>query len=185
VPAAAFVAAALAAAARPLLATAALAVAGGIKVGPAAALVPWISAMRSRRLAAITIVGGTVALLFLLLVGIGGSDGPAAMLRGLRFQFERGTFHSLWSQGGLRWMQPLCAAAVITFAVIVAVRFSRERDAPSLQRVCAAAGALVAGLQLSANYTTWAYLPWVLPFILVALFSASTPGSACRTARSR
>lgn len=162
---------ALALLARPALSAGAVALAGWTKLVPAAALAVWLPGLRGRPLAracaavATTLVGGVAAI---LLVGDSGSlrDSWDA----IRFQFERGSWYSLWQQTGTRWLQPVFQAATIAFAAAAALEVWRRGPAEvGLSRTAALAGATLALLQIGANYWTVAYLPWLLPFILVAL----------------
>jgi hypothetical protein len=57
----------------------------------------------------------------------------------------------------------------VAFAVVAAVAIRRGPD-PGVRRLAALSGAIIALLQLSANYWNFTYLAWLLPFILVALF---------------
>lgn len=170
VPAAAFVVAALVVASRTQLSAALLALAGWVKIAPAAALVPWLARLRGGSLAR------ALALVVALLVAgigamaiVGGSGAVHSAIDALRFQFERGSWFSVWRQAGLPALQVALQALTVTVAVVAGLVARREPEL-SLPRLAALGGAIVAMLQLSANYWTFAYLPWLLPFILVALF---------------
>jgi hypothetical protein len=171
VPAALFVAAALAAFARPALSAGALALAGLTKVVPAVALLVWLPRLRGRALAAAcAVVALTLALMLAALLVIGGAGGLRDSWDAIRFQFERGSWYSLWQQTGTRSVQPVFQAAAVAFAAVAAFEIWRQGPATiGLRRAAALAGAVVALLQIAANYWTYAYLPWLLPFILVAL----------------
>lgn len=171
VPAAAFVVAALLAFGRPVLSTALLTLAGWVKIVPAAALAVWLPRLRGRQLA--TAIGAALLLLgagVVVLLALGG-DALSNAVTAIRFQLERGSWYSLWQQLGARGLQLVFQAATLGFAAAIAVHVQRAGAAVvGLRRAAALAGALVALLQIGANYWTYAYLAWLLPFILVALF---------------
>jgi hypothetical protein len=171
VPAALFMALALALFARPALSAGALALAGLTKVVPGVALVVWLPRLRARALAsacAAVAVALGLTLAALLVVGDGG--GLRDSWDAIRFQFERGSWYSLWQQTGTRPLQPVFQAATVAFAAVAAFEIWRQGAAAiGLRRAAALAGAVVALLQIAANYWTTAYLPWLLPLILVAL----------------
>jgi len=147
-----------------------LAMAVWVKLVPLILVAIWIP-YRRRELtrSCIAAVALSVALTGLLL-GVGGTGGVSAMLRALAFQFQRGSFFAPWYTFELQWLQPLAQAGVIAalLASILCLRAepSAQRD---LVRLSAIAGALLLGVQLAANYWTWSYLPWVFPFLAVAL----------------
>ena len=93
----------------------------------------------------------------------------------MRFQIVRGSWFSFWQQTGTRWLQPAFQAATLGFGAAIAV--AATRSVIDLRRAAGFAGALIALLQLGANYWTYSYLPWLLPFILVALFPSAPQGS--------
>lgn len=113
-----------------------------------------------------------------LLLALGGLGGISAMFGALSFQFQRGSFYAPWYTFELQWLQPLAQAGVL--AVLFA-SIARLKAEPSLRsdpvRMSAIAAALLLGVQLAANYWTWSYLPWVFPFIAVALLMAEATGS--------
>jgi hypothetical protein len=142
-----------------------------VKLVPAILLAIWIPYRRrdlTRSL--IAAVALSVALTGLLLA-LGGLGGISAMLGALSFQFQRGSFFAPWHTFGLQWLQPLTQAGVLTLLLASILHLRADRSAPrDPVRLSAIAGALLLGVQLAANYWTWAYLPWVFPFLLVALF---------------
>jgi hypothetical protein len=169
VPAALLVIVALAVFARPLAAVAIVALAGWVKVVPAVAAVPFVA--RLRNASALRAVGVVVAIFaagVLAIVAVGGTGAVADAWDAMRFQFVRGSWFSFWQQTGTRWLQPAFQAATLGFAAAIAV--TATRSTIDLRRAAGFAGALIALLQLGANYWTYSYLPWLLPFILVALF---------------
>ncbi|HTX32859.1 MAG TPA: glycosyltransferase 87 family protein [Solirubrobacteraceae bacterium] len=158
---------------RPRIGASLLALALGVwvKLVPLVLLPIWLP-YRRRGLgracyAAVALSAGAVGLLVLF----GGLGGVSAMVHAMTFQFQRGSFYTPWYAFGLRWLQPLVQAAVL--AIVVAAVLAL-RSAPSagtdLVRLGALAAALLLGVQLAANYWTWSYLPWVFPFLAVALF---------------
>jgi hypothetical protein len=114
-----------------------------------------------------------------LLLALGGPGAISAMISAISFQFARGSFFAPWYTFDLQWLQPLAQAAVIAlaFAAVLRVRASGGVRL-DLVRVSAIAAALLLGVQLAANYWTWSYLVWVLPFLLPALLIADADAGA-------
>jgi hypothetical protein len=76
---------------------------------------------------------------------------------------------SIWGQDhSLGWLQALVKAAVVGLAVLVAFR-PRRRD---LVTVAALGAAVVIGMELTVDHWFYLYIPWFLPFLLVALLAA-------------
>jgi hypothetical protein len=111
----------------------------------------------------------------LLVVALGGAGAISQMVDALAFQFRRGSFHSLWTQIGSSAAQAAFQALVITYVIVVSGALATSREPWPFARVAAVGGAGVLGLQLAANYWTFAYFVWALPFILVALFPPAHP----------
>jgi hypothetical protein len=174
VPAAVLIVAAVVTFPRGPLSAGFLTLAAWVKIVPLAALVPWLAGMRPQpaRQAAL-VVAALLALGVLAVAVIGGTGAIADAWHAIRFQFVRGSWYSVWQQTGTRWLQLVFQAGTIAFAAFVAVHLWRMRaEGVGLRRTAAFAGAIIALLQISANYWTYNYLPWLLPFILVALFPA-------------
>jgi hypothetical protein len=105
---------------------------------------------------------------------IGGTGAISDAWHAIRFQFVRGSWYSVWQQTGTRWLQLVFQAGTIAFAAFVAVHlWTMRAEGVGLRRTAAFAGAIIALLQISSNYWTYNYLPWLLPFMLVALFPAA------------
>jgi hypothetical protein len=171
VPTAFLVMAGLALAANAALSGGALALATAAKLGPAAGLAVWIASFRERpRALAVGATAIVAGLCLVLVVALGGAGAISQMIDALAFQFRRGSFHSLWTQIGSSAAQAAFQALVITFVVATTVVVARSSERYPLGRIAALAGAGVLGLQLAANYWTFAYFTWALPFVLVALF---------------
>jgi Peptidase propeptide and YPEB domain len=78
---------------------------------------------------------------------------------------------SIWGQDhSLGWLQALVKAAVVGLAVLVAFR-PRRRDHVT---VAALGAAVVIGMELTVDHWFYLYVPWFLPFLLIALFAAGT-----------
>jgi hypothetical protein len=76
---------------------------------------------------------------------------------------------SIWGQDhSLGWLQALVKVAVVGLAVLVAFR-PRRRDHVT---VAALGAALMIGMQLTIDHWFYLYIPWFLPFLLVALLAA-------------
>jgi hypothetical protein len=54
---------------------------------------------------------------------------------------------------------------IVGMAAVVVARWPRQRD---FRTVAALSGALLIGLQLTMTYWFYLYIPWFLPFVLVA-----------------
>jgi hypothetical protein len=154
-----------------------------VKLVPSILLAIWVPYRRrdlTRSL--IAAVALSVALTGLLLA-LGGLGGISAMLGALSFQFQRGSFFAPWHTFGLQWLQPLAQAGVLTLLLAFILRLRADRSVRRDPiRLSAIAGALLLGVQLAANYWTWSYLPWVFPFLLVALFMQESGPAVASTA---
>jgi hypothetical protein len=75
---------------------------------------------------------------------------------------------SIWGQDhSLGWLQTLVKAAVVGIAVLVAFR-PRRRDHVT---VAALGAAVLIGMELTIDHWFYLYIPWFLPFLLVALLA--------------
>jgi hypothetical protein len=78
---------------------------------------------------------------------------------------------SIWGQDhSLGWLQALVKAAVVGLAVLVAFR-PRRRDHIT---VAALGAAVMIGMQLTVDHWFYLYIPWFLPFLLIALLASGT-----------
>jgi len=78
---------------------------------------------------------------------------------------------SVWGQDhSLGWLQAIVKAAVVGLAVLIAFR-PRRRDHVTVAALGAAA---VIGMQLTVDHWFYLYIPWFLPFLLIALLAAGT-----------
>jgi len=76
---------------------------------------------------------------------------------------------SIWGQDhSLGWLQTLVKAAVVVLAVLVAFR-PRRRDHVT---VAALGAAVLIGMELTIDHWFYLYIPWFLPFLLVALLAS-------------
>jgi peptidase YpeB-like protein len=76
---------------------------------------------------------------------------------------------SIWGQDhSLGWLQAVVKAAVVGLALLVAFR-PRRRD---LVTVAALGAALLIGMQLTVDHWFYLYIPWFLPFLLIALLAS-------------
>jgi len=162
-----------------------LAVAAWIKLVPLVALVVWVPYRRRELPRSLAGAGALTLALMGVLAALGGPGAIGAMARAMAFQFQRGSFFAPWYTFGLQWLQPLAQAAVLVLALVIVGHLRAHPSArQELARVSALAGALLLGVQLSANYWTWSYLPWLLPFVYVALFARGGYAAAPTLARS-
>jgi Peptidase propeptide and YPEB domain len=78
---------------------------------------------------------------------------------------------SIWGQAhSLGWLQAVVKAAVVGLAVLVAFR-PRRRDHVT---VAALGAAVLLGMELTVDHWFYLYIPWFLPFLLIALLAART-----------
>jgi hypothetical protein len=78
---------------------------------------------------------------------------------------------SIWGQDhSLGWLQAVVKAAVVGLAVLVAFR-PRRRDHVT---VAALGAAVMIGMQLTVDHWFYLYIPWFLPFLLIALLASGT-----------
>lgn len=151
----------------------ALTLAGLVKLAPFVALPVWLARYRRRGLVrallatVLALIGAAVWIVLL-----GGPSGLGDMARAISFQAERGSLLSLWTLTGADAAQVAVQAAVATLLVAGAVRVWIDRElAADPRRVAALAAAVLLGVQIAANYWTYAYLPWVFPLLAYALLA--------------
>jgi hypothetical protein len=76
---------------------------------------------------------------------------------------------SIWGQvHSLGWLQAVVKAAVVGLALLVAFR-PRRRDHVT---VAALGAAVLLGMQLTVDHWFYLYIPWFLPFLLIALLAS-------------
>ena len=172
-----------------------LAAACWTKVVPLILVPVWLARLRGRdlKVALVALVGISGALIAWLLA-LGGADAIREMVDALSFQFQRASFHAPWRPFGLSWLQIILQAALLALLALATLRAWRNRGLRTdLPRLAGLSGALLLGVQLTANYWTWAYLPWAFPCIAAALLiggdwasgprSRSVPRAVPRTPR--
>jgi hypothetical protein len=96
-----------------------------------------------------------------------GLDGVGAFWsRTVGYQLDRDSPFSLWGQyPGLRPVQ-IGLMVVVALAAIAVLRWPRRLD---LLTMSALSGALLIGLEMTATHWFYLYIPWFLPFALVAM----------------
>jgi hypothetical protein len=151
----------------------ALTLAGLVKLAPFVALPVWVARYRRRglvRAILATVVGVIGAAVWIVVLG--GPSGLGDMVRAISFQAERGSLLSLWTLTGADAAQVAVQAAVATLLVAGTARVWMDRElAADPRRVAALAAAVLLGVQIAANYWTYAYLPWVFPLLAYALLA--------------
>lgn len=161
---------------RPGASTALLAAAGWFKLAPFALLPVWLAPLRGRRLAtALAALAGVSASMLALVLGLGGLQGPQAMVRAVAYQFDRGSLQSPWVALGIPGWQPVgqaCALALIAAAVAALHRSPALADRAG---IAALSGAILIALQLAANYWSFLYLVWIMPLVGLSLFAEAAP----------
>ena len=158
----------------------AVALAGWTKFAALAAAPLWLTYPRlDRRATAKAIVAfaaATVAAFSILLLEPSLGDAIRTFWhRTIRFQATRGSPFSLWDWGqyharglpDLHGVQVVLEVAVAIFAVAVAFVPRSERTPLQLAALTAA---LLLGTQLVLTHWFYLYLPWMLPFVLLAFF---------------
>jgi hypothetical protein len=151
--------------------------AGWVKIAPAVALLPLLARLRGAQLLqCLAVIAALLVAGVAVMLAVGGTGAIDDATSALRFQFERGSWYSLWRQLGAPALQVALQALTVAAAVIITIHSARTPDM-TLRRFAGLTGLLLALIQLSANYWTYAYLPWLLPFILVALFPPAHPRS--------
>lgn len=163
----------LVAAHRPVARGLAVGLAVMSKFSPALLLVLWARhpfprASTSRRRLGAYVAGVVAAVLATgWVLALDGADGPRAFWsRTLGYQFDRESPFSIWGQ--YTWLRPVqigLSVAVVLVAVFVAIR-PRRLD---LRAFAALSGALLLGMQLTVTHWFYLYIPWFVPFALVAL----------------
>lgn len=158
---------------RPTACAGVLALAGWFKLAPFALLPTCLAPLRGRRLARAV---GAIAVASLpslaLLIVLGGWQGPGEMIHAVSYQFSRASLQSVPGALGIPGFQLLMEASVLGLITAGAVRVRREPQlAADRGRMAALSGAILIGLQLSANYWAFLYLVWVIPLAGVALLA--------------
>jgi hypothetical protein len=157
------------------------------KVVPLILLPVWLARLRGRHLglALVALVGISGALVAWVLA-LGGAHAIREMFDALSFQFQRASFHAPWRAFGLSWLQVILQAALLALLALATVRAWRNRRLRTdLPRLAGLSGALLLGVQLTANYWTWAYLPWAFPCVAAALLIAQPRNQAGSASGSR
>ncbi len=159
------------------------------KFTPAILLLLWARSPYPRQTLTPRRVALYVAGLAVALVGTGwvvlldGMDGVRAFWsRTMGFQFGRTSPFSIWGQNPeLRPVQ-LALAGLVIVAAVAFVRWPRRLD---LRSFAALTGLLLIGLQLSLTHWFYLYIPWFLPFAILALIPTWTRRDAPATATAR
>lgn len=156
---------------RPASAVTVLAASAWFKLAPAALLPVWLARLRGRALARATLgIVLTSAIIVGALLALGGVSAPGRMLSAIGFQFSRSSPHTLWAVLGSVPLQQLAEALTLALIVGAAVRIRRDQTlADDRYRIAAIGGAVLLGLQVSANYWNYMYLVWILPFLVVSV----------------
>ena len=158
---------------RPTACAAILAVAGWFKLAPFALLPACLAPLRGGRLAravAVIVVASLPSLA--LLIALGGWQGPGDMIHAVSYQFSRASLQSFPGALGIPGFQPVMEASVLGLIAAAAMKLRREPQlAADRARMAALSGAILIGLQVSANYWAFLYLAWVIPLAGITLLS--------------
>lgn len=100
-------------------------------------------------------------------LALDGTKGITAFYdRTIGYQIGRESPFSIWGQyPGLRPLQ-IALTVLVCLAALALVRWPRRLD---LRSMAALSGALMIGLQLTLTHWFYLYIPWFLPFALLAL----------------
>ena len=158
---------------------AAVALAGWTKFAALAAAPLWLTyprfAWRQVLKAAVAFAVATLAVFSVLLLEPGLGDAVSTFWhRTVRFQATRGSPFSIWDWGqyharglpDLQIVQRVLEVGVAILAVAVAFLPRRERGPVELAALTAA---LLIGTQIVLTHWSYLYLPWMFPFVLLAL----------------
>jgi hypothetical protein len=153
-----------------------LAIATASKFAPLVIVPLFARTMRERDVRSVVVYGGAFVSVLALFVFAYLPDG------GLRefydstfgFQLSRTSPFSIWGLHAA-W-EPLRPIVTVLVALMAAGAFFLPGERP-LPRLAAAGAALLLAVQLTAIHWYWFYVPWFLPYLLVALFSRSYAGS--------
>ena len=123
--------------------------------GPGRNLLPYVAGL----LSAVVATGWVVLL--------DGTDGVRAFWdRTIGYQLGRDSPFSVWGQHpGLRPVQ-IAVMVVVGVAAVAVLRWPRRLD---LLTMAALSGALILGLELTLTHWFYLYIPWFLPFALLAV----------------
>jgi len=86
-------------------------------------------------------------------------------------QAGRDSPFSIWGQASLEWLHTAVKVAAVAFALLVAF-VPRRRDTVT---IAALGAAVLVAVQLTVEHWFYLYIPWLLPFLFVALLATSTP----------
>ena len=158
---------------RPTACAGMLAVAGWFKLAPFALLPACLAPLRGRRLAwALAAIAVASLPSLALLIALGGLQGVADMIHAVSYQFSRASLQSFPGALGIPGFQPLMEASVLGLIAAGALKLRREPAlAADRSRMAALSGAILIGLQISANYWAFLYLAWVIPLAGVTLLA--------------
>ena len=158
---------------RPTACSGMLAVAAWFKLAPFALLPACLAPLRGRRLARALAAIAVASLPSLaLLIALGGPHGLGDMIHAVSYQFSRASLQSFPGALGVPGFQPLMEASVLGLIAAGAVKLRREPElAGDRARMAALSGAILIGLQVSANYWAFLYLVWVIPLAGVTLLA--------------
>jgi hypothetical protein len=158
---------------RPMGRGVALGLAALTKFTPAILLVLWARHPFPRRARGPGRVPAYLAGLVIAVVATGwvvlldGEDGLRAFWsRTIGFQLDRESPFSLWGQ--YTWLRPaqIALGILVLLAAVAVARWPRQLD---LRGFAALSGALILGVQLTMTHWFYLYIPWFLPFALVAM----------------
>ena len=167
---------------RDRLAVLILGVAAWVKIIPVLVLPMWLARMSRRG------VLQSIAALVLLsvvvlgaMVALGGPGSVPAMFKAMIFQMDRGSLRSLWVGVGIGALKPLAQAILIAAVVASVIAVRRDRSlGSSLPRMAALLAGIELIAQITANYSTWAYLPWAMVPMLASLLAPAAATSPAR-----
>jgi Glycosyltransferase family 87 len=159
----------------PNASTALLALGGWFKLVPLALLPLGLARLRGKTLVrALATVLAVSAPMLALMLALGGIRGVGLMIDGLRFQETRVSAHNLWTTIGSVPLQQITQAATLALIAGAAVRLRRDPElAGDRARIAALCGAVLLGVQISANYWSFMYTAWVVPMLVLSTLAGN------------
>jgi hypothetical protein len=167
---------------RPMASTTILAIGGWFKLVPVVLLPLWLARLRGRSLVrALACVAVLSVAMLAGMIALGGPSAVAAMVHSIGFQATRRSPHVLWTMIGSVPLQQLAQA--MTFALIAGAAVRLRRDAAlaaDRARIAALCGAVLLGVQISANYWAFMYLVWIFPFLALSVLGGDDRHTSVR-----
>ena len=106
------------------------------------------------------------------MIALGGLQGVADMIHAVSYQFSRASLQSFPGALGHRGLPAAREGGVLGLIAAAALKLRRDPHlAADRSRMAALSGAILIGLQVSANYWAFLYLVWVIPLAGISLLA--------------